>query len=279
MPGLISVVVTTYNWPEALTLALASLAEQSDVHYEVIVADDGSRPATQLLVHEWQKKFPVPLNYIWQNDQGFRAARVRNKAVSIAAGDYLILMDGDCFVRQDFVSEHRRLSQENCLVSGQRILLSPEFTQSCIDSQDIHWRNRFASVFRLAREEKLNRCLPALRLPIEWYRLKRPQHWQWVRTCNCALFKKDYLAIGGQDEIYEGWGYEDSDMAIRFINNGGSIKWGAYSSPCFHLWHKENDRSTTGKNWDRLLQLKTSQQIMAIRPIQPRYENEVPLTQ
>ena len=101
----------------------------------------------------------------------------------------------------------------------------------------------------------------------------KPHRWQWVRTCNCALFKADYLAVGGQDEAYEGWGYEDSDMAIRLINNGCSVKWGGFTSPCFHLWHKESDRTLEGKNRDRLNHLLQSKKILADRPMVLHYES------
>lgn len=273
MQGLISVIVTTYNWPEALDLSLQSLAEQTDTNYEVIVADDGSTEATQAVIKKWQEHYPAPLKWSWQEDKGFRAARSRNKAVTIADGDYLILMDGDCFVRPDFVAAHRRLAQKTCIVPGQRILLSPAFTQECLQSKAIDWRKNFFQLFSLTRQRKLNRCFITIPLPLDWMRLKKPHRWQWVRTCNCALFKDDYIAVGGQDEAYEGWGYEDSDMAIRLINNGCSVKWGGFTSPCFHLCHKEFDRTLEGRNRDRLNHLLQSKKIQADRPMSQHYES------
>ncbi len=35
-----------------------------------------------------------------------------------ATGDYLILTDGDCIPRQDFVSQHRAASRPGCFLSG-----------------------------------------------------------------------------------------------------------------------------------------------------------------
>ncbi len=46
----ISVAVITYNWPQALELVLRALAVQTELPYEVIVTDDGSRPATRELL-------------------------------------------------------------------------------------------------------------------------------------------------------------------------------------------------------------------------------------
>ena len=42
MTSLVSVVVTTYNWPEALSMVLKSLADQKDRNFEIVIADDGS---------------------------------------------------------------------------------------------------------------------------------------------------------------------------------------------------------------------------------------------
>ena len=56
----ISVAVITYNWPEALELVLRALASQTELPYEVIVTDDGSRPATrELLLRRQQGVFSI----------------------------------------------------------------------------------------------------------------------------------------------------------------------------------------------------------------------------
>lgn len=273
MQGLISVIVSTYNWPKALDLVLQSLALQKDVNFEVIVADDGSTTDTRELIQRHQKTFPHPLIQSWQEDKGFRLARSRNKAVTMARGDYLIFMDGDCLVRQDFVAQHRRLAQNHCVVAGQRILLSQDFTQALFQQPQLDWMNHLATIIKLSQQRKLNRFSPALSLPLDFLRLKRPTRWQLLRGCNWSLFKSDYLAVGGQDEIFEGWGYEDSDMAIRLTNNGCSVKWGGFTSPCFHLWHKEFDRTLEGQNRDRLNHMLRSKKIMASHPMLLRYDD------
>jgi glycosyltransferase involved in cell wall biosynthesis len=58
----VSLIVTTYNWPEALRAVLNSVTMQSELPYEVIVADDGSRVETTEMIAEIQKSFPCPLH-------------------------------------------------------------------------------------------------------------------------------------------------------------------------------------------------------------------------
>ena len=108
---LISIIVSTYNWPEALGPVLDSLMLQSDQDIEVIIADDGSGAKTARLINEKTAVAPFPVKHFWQEDRGFRLARSRNGAVALAAGDYLLFIDGDCAVLPDFVASHRVLME------------------------------------------------------------------------------------------------------------------------------------------------------------------------
>jgi glycosyltransferase involved in cell wall biosynthesis len=91
--NLISVIVTTYNWPEALKLCLESLYAQIDTNFEIIVADDGSSIANLEMTRVYCEKSPVPIRYIHHDDQGFRAGTIRNKAVAQSKGQYLLFID------------------------------------------------------------------------------------------------------------------------------------------------------------------------------------------
>ena len=128
MGALISVIVSTYNREDALEAVLRSLAHQTDRDFEVVVADDGSKPATAELVQAWKAKFGHPLVHVWHEDRGFRAAEIRNRAILASHGAYVIFLDGDCITRPDFVATHRRLAEPGWFVTGNRVLLSPELT-------------------------------------------------------------------------------------------------------------------------------------------------------
>jgi len=60
-----TLLISTYNWPEALSLVLKSIENQTVLPNEVIIADDGSAKKTKNLINEFQKKFPVPLIHEW----------------------------------------------------------------------------------------------------------------------------------------------------------------------------------------------------------------------
>ena len=46
----VTMIVTTYNWPEALRLTLKSIINQKFKPFEVIIADDGSDKRTEDMV-------------------------------------------------------------------------------------------------------------------------------------------------------------------------------------------------------------------------------------
>ena len=69
--------------------------------------------------------------------------------------------------------------------------------------------------------------------------------------------------INGSDESFIGWGYEDSEMAIRLLNNGIKLLNGRFSTTVLHIWHKERDRSFQTENWAKLQHVLKSNKLTA----------------
>ncbi|WP_394751673.1 glycosyltransferase family 2 protein [Crenothrix sp.] len=249
----ISVIVTTYNWPAALKLCLEALYMQTDSNFEIIVADDGSTTANVAMNKSVCAQSPMPVKYVHQEDQGFRASTIRNKAVVQSAGEYLIFLDGDCVVRQNFISRHRKLAVRGCFVPGNRVLISQSFTENVINHSIALYKKNALDFFILSLQSKINRSLPFLTLPLGKLRLLAPKKWQKAMTCNLAMWRDDFLRVNGFDELFEGWGFEDSDLVIRLIHAGIKRKEGRFSVPVLHLWHSQNNRNNQDLNYQRLL--------------------------
>lgn len=247
----ISLIITTYNRPQSLALVLQALALQTRSHFEVIVADDGSTRTTTTFLTQVQSRLPYPLKHVWQEDQGFRAARVRNRAIAVAEGDYVVFLDGDCIPRPDFIAKHRQLVEENCFVTGHRILFSQRFTCQVIQNS---WTVGSWSFIRWLipyMRRDINRLLPLLHLPYVKY---TTQLWQGAKTCNLGLWRKDILDINGFNEDFQGWGHEDAELVVRLLRHGIQRKEGRFKVPVFHLWHPLVDRSLEQQNRQRLEQ-------------------------
>ncbi len=251
---LISVIITTYNWAAALQLCLKSLYAQTDLNFEVIIADDGSSAENLALTQSYGADSPVPFRYVHHEDQGFRAGTIRNKAVAKSQGEYLLFLDGDCIARPDFIATHRRLAEAGYFVAGNRVLLSQTFTQEVM-AKSLLLHEKPASYFlKLRLQGKINRTLPFLKLPLGFLRKIQPQKWQKAMTCNLAIWREDFLHVNGFDELFEGWGYEDSDLVIRLIHAGVRRKEGRFAAPVLHCWHSHNDRSQHDVNYARLME-------------------------
>ena len=115
-----SLIISTYNRPDALALCLESVKRQTLLPDEVIVGDDGSRDETKQLIERFQKDFPVPLIHVWQEDDGFRLAMCRNKCIAKAKHEYIIQVDGDVILHTRFVGDHVASAQRGCYIKGGR---------------------------------------------------------------------------------------------------------------------------------------------------------------
>ncbi len=89
-------------------------------------------------------------------------------------------------------------------------------------------------------------------------------------TCNLGVWSSDFASVGGFDETFEGWGFEDSDLAVRLLNAGVRRKEGAFATGVLHLWHRENDRRHEGRNWDLLQERIRSHATLPMLGLRPR---------
>src|SRR5215213_4720867 len=262
---LISLIVSTYNRPDALGAVLRSLSRQTDKDFEIVVADDGSGPQTRELIGGWMQKAGVPLRHVWQEDRGFRLAEIRNRAIAASVGDYLIFLDGDCIAPPDFVAAHRGLAEGGYFVGGNRVLLSEKLTGEILSNnlEPEGWGlGRWA--MRRAYGD-INRVLPLLRLPLGPLRKRLSREWEGVRGGNFAFFRANLDRVDGFETSFVGWGLEDSDIVIRMIRAGVKRKDGRFATGVLHLWHPEADRVQLPANQARLDELIASKRVRAVR--------------
>ena len=247
----VSLIVSTYNRPDALKLCLDSVLTQSVLPDQVVVGDDGSGEETKRVVEAFSKLCPVPVVHVWHPDEGFRLAAIRNKSVAASTGEYIVQIDGDIVMHRHFIADHKAAATKGFYVKGSRIRLSPEFTAEVC-------RKGFFTVPAFLSSAIMKDREKALRLPFGGAWLSR--HYKVDSTtgigCNMAFWRSDFLAVNGYDEFYEGWGAEDTDLCTRFsaigLHNFKLFRTGL----CYHLWHHEADMSSLSQNQSHLAQAK-----------------------
>lgn len=262
-PELISVVVTTYNRSDALSVVLRALAAQSDRNFEVLVADDGSAEPQRQAVRRAAAALPLRTTLVWHPDVGFTAGMARNRGVEFSQGDYLVFLDGDCVPETDFIARHRALAQAGWLVNGSRVLLGPDLTRRVLGGQVQTWGQGAGFWWAQRLRGQTNKSWPGLRAPDGRWRLQPHFSFKGLRSCNLGLWRSDFACVDGFDEAFVGWGHEDADLVLRLHHAGVRRKSGAWATEVAHLWHPEAARAHESANWRTVLARQQSGQVRA----------------
>lgn len=237
-------IVTTYNWPEALHLTLASVARQTLPPDEIVIADDGSGPATQSVIERWRAS-GLPLTHVWQEDDGFRLARSRNRAIAATRADYIILIDGDMIVHRQFVADHVRCARPDLFIQGARPQLSAAMTAQLLQNGNVPSIGPFTS--------GLQRRPYALRSPMLSGMFSRTKDTLGgVQGCNQSFWRSHAIRVNGYDERFTAWGPEDREFVARLLHLGIRRRYVRHLAIAFHLHH--TSRAPGAPNpFDRLL--------------------------
>lgn len=261
----IAVIPATYNRPDALAALLEGYLAQDEADFEIIIADDGSGEATREVVQAYQHKASFHIGHVWQENQGYRAATIRNKALAGTSADYVIYTDGDCIPMPWFISAHRRLAERGRFLAGNRVLLSENFTSRVLGEAIPVQRWGLDQWLAARWRGDINRIQPLIRLPDSPLRKLLPERWKGCKTCNLGVWRDDLLRVNGMDEIYAGWGLEDSDLVIRLLRAGIKHKSARFAAPVLHLWHRERDKSRLAENQKHLDGILHSDRTIAVR--------------
>lgn len=234
----ISVIVSTYNAEEWLKKVLWGFNQQTFKNFEIVIADDGSRDATKQLLEEVAKEVDYPLVHVWQEDEGFQKSRILNKAVKSCKASYIIMTDGDCIPREDFVQVHYINKEKGFFISGGYYMLpmniSKLITLEDIEKQrcfNINWLKE-KGIPQTFKNNKLT-ANGVISKMLNWI---TPTNASW-NGHNSSGWKKDILNVNGFDERMQ-YGGQDRELGERLFNFGIKSKQLRYSAVCVHLDHK-----------------------------------------
>ncbi|MFT4153858.1 glycosyltransferase family 2 protein [Parafilimonas sp.] len=233
----LSVIITTYNSPAWLQKVLWGYETQTFKDFEMVIADDGSTGETRLLIDNMRKEVFYPVQHIWQPDEGFRKCTILNKAIAASKTGYLVISDGDCIPRKDFLEVHINRRKQGHFLSGgysklpmdisQQVTKDDIFNQRCFD---IRWlkANGLPSSFK-------NNKFTAAGFKAGLLNFITPTRASW-NGHNSSAWKKDIYAINGFNEQMR-YGALDREMGERLENNGIKGLQIRYNAVCVHLDH------------------------------------------
>ena len=239
----VSLIISTYNWPEALRLSLMTVLHQTQYPHEIVIADDGSTIETQNMIKELQTEYPITIQHIWHEDKGFRKTMIMNKAVKAATGDYIIQIDGDILLHPYFIADHLEIAEPGYFIRGGRTLINAFKTRFFLHRNAL--RPQKSNLMR--SNNKFN----AFRIPFLANIFSGvSEDVTHVKGCNMAYWKKDFIAVNGYNNDINGWGHEDIELAIRLHNSGIKMKKVKFKAIAYHLHHPLNSRNCEEKNME-----------------------------
>lgn len=236
-PPALSVIISTYNALEWLKKTLWGYAVQTTKDFEIVIADDGSNEETQDFLEIVSKTYPVPIIHVWQEDEGFQKSRILNKAILACNSDYILMSDGDCIAKNNFVEQHLKYREPGYFLSGGYFKLPLDISEAITEEDviqqkcfDINWLKDkgLKSSFK-------NNKLTAKGSKATILNIVTPTNASW-NGHNASGWKKDILAVNGFDERMQ-YGGQDRELGERMINMGYKSKQIRYSALCIHLDH------------------------------------------
>jgi glycosyltransferase involved in cell wall biosynthesis len=205
--------------------------------FEIVIADDGSSEETAGLLAKIQENVFYKIVHVWQEDNGFQKSQILNKAIMACRADYVVMSDGDCIPRKDFLEVHNTLKKKGHFCSGGYFMLPMELSKTISISDiktgkcfDVSWLKQNG----LSRSFKNNK-LTAKGLKSMLLNNITPTNASW-NGHNASGWLEDIKAINGFDERMQ-YGGQDRELGERLINKGLKSIQIRYSAICIHLDH------------------------------------------
>ncbi len=238
----LALLVTSHERPDALAAVLDSVSRQSLAPGEILIADDGSGPATREVAAAFIARSAVPSRMVSQPHEGFRVGRLRNLAIAATDMDYLVFIDGDMLLHPKFIADHARFARHGFYTQGVRAHADGDLTRRLIASPATPPGFWSAGAGGLRRSYLLH-C-PVLAS----FSRRLANGFIAVKACNQGVWRDDLVRVNGFNEAIAGWGAEDKELAVRLGNSGVRRQTLLFGGIACHLHHAPAPRTALPRN-------------------------------
>jgi glycosyltransferase involved in cell wall biosynthesis len=239
----VSLIISFYNKVEILKLIFAALEVQTYQNFEVIIADDGSKPEVVEEINKIKSDYFFTIKHVWHKDSGWQKNIILNRAVKASEGEYLIFIDGDCIPEKHFIQEHVENRADHQVISGRRVMLtesiSNKLTINKIKNGYLNFCVTFPLFFETVFKGKRTYMENMLRIRNKFLRrIFLRNRKRYILGCNYSIWKSDLLKVNGFDErfVYPGTG-EDTDLEARLSRIGVHSISKKQLVTIFHYYH------------------------------------------
>jgi glycosyltransferase involved in cell wall biosynthesis len=262
----VTVIISTFNAPEWLEKVIIGYSCQTYRNFSIVIADDGSGIETKKLIERLAQQTGLDIKHVWHPHEGYRRQTILNKAIVESTGDYLILTDGDCIPRRDFVATHVALAEKGRFLSGGYCKLSMKVSKA-ISNENILSQKCF-SVSWLKALDSLGTS-PARKLSansltgilLDWVTTAKAT----FNNCNSSAWKEDIMAVNGYDERMK-YGGADREIGERLTNNGIRGKQIRHRAIVIHLDHARGYKTKESISNNKAIRRETKQRSIKRTP-------------
>ncbi|HSQ98151.1 MAG TPA: glycosyltransferase, partial [Rickettsiales bacterium] len=213
----VSIIISSYNQSSSIVEIIKILrieASNKKINTQILIADDGSneneckKNIANIILFKNDKY--TDINFIRQEDLGFRLASSRNNALKLAKSNNIIFIDGDCIPNYGIIENHLKAIQNKTISVGSR-----EYRPNFSNKNNFNKYEKFYMKGRIESSTIKNKS-------------KTKSSWRAVIGRNFAFKKNDKNFLF--DENIYGWGFEDIDFGIQLFINGYSTIFNNLSS-------------------------------------------------
>ena len=264
----VSLIISYYKNINSLNLILESLKLQSNMNFEVIIAEDDNEVATMNYVKEKSLTLPYTLIHVCQlEDKGFRKNQMLNEAISVSNGELIVFIDGDCIPHKHFIKEYLNNVSEKKILFGRRVMLSKSISDTLFSTFNFS----LLSIINLIKS-KSKHIEEALYIPFGFAIKKKT-----LCGCNWGILKQHLIDINGFDEDYQRAGVgEDVDIEWRLLQNGITLKSLKFKAIVYHLYHvRTYSEDGVQDNYKMLKEKQEKNNIYCLNGLESHFTNNI----